>query len=120
MTIKQLRKQQAKRRAEKRRAKAAPKKRLAEWSRNIRDIGECEVCGAKGNLQAHHILPKERYPEFKFELMNGISLCPICHKFGKHSAHRNPLWFILFLKRHASDRYNWAKEHMGTNPLRPL
>lgn len=103
----------AKRKA-KRAAKAAPKNRLVAWSLRVRACGKCAVCDATDHLQAHHILPKERYQEFKFKQINGVVLCPTHHKFGRYSAHRNPLWFTLWLQQHRPKQYAWAVEHLGT------
>ena len=117
MTKRQWKKELAKRRAAKRKVKAAPKKALAAWSQEVRSEGVCCVpgCGATDNLQAHHILPKERYPEFKTHLTNGVVLCPLHHKFGRYSAHRNPLWFVLMLRREYPEIYAWAKANVGSD-----
>lgn len=97
----------------KRAVKAAPRLALQAWSANVRKRGMCEVCGNSENIQAHHILPKERYPEFKLEPLNGIALCPLHHKFGKYSFHRNPLWSMVWLSRNMKYRYKWAVFNMG-------
>jgi 5-methylcytosine-specific restriction endonuclease McrA len=101
------------RRKAKRAAKAVPRNALVAWSREIRCDGECSVCGATEHLQAHHVLPKERYQNLKLDLMNGVALCPTCHKYGKYSAHRNPMWFTLWLRAHRPEQYAWAKLNMG-------
>lgn len=105
--------EQVARRKVKRAAKAAPKNRLARWSKRVRSGGKCDVCGKKENLQAHHVLPKERYPELKFKRINGVCLCPTHHKFGKFSAHRNPIWFAVWLKTQQLEKYLWAIASMG-------
>lgn len=125
----------AKRKA-KQQAKAAPKRSLAEWARQVREraYSTCEICGADGGelrlnpdgtpklskkgkplyvkLDAHHLLEKRYYPHLKADPMNGILLCPKCHSFGKYSAHKNAIWFVLVLKRKHSARYTWAKAHL--------
>lgn len=47
-----------------------------------RDKFTCQKCGDKkgGNLNAHHIKPFADYPELRFEVSNGITLCKTCHK----------------------------------------
>jgi len=128
----------AKRKA-KRVAKAAPKKGLVAWSLAVREAAyhTCEVCGAtaepktnkdgtpklnkKGNpitvqLNAHHLLEKRYYPEHKCNPMNGILLCPKCHSFGKFSAHKNGIWFALWLKKNNTIKYEWVKRNVG-NPV---
>lgn len=90
------------------------KKKLTEWSLAVRDRDTaCVVCGKKEYLNAHHILPKENYKDLMYEEINGISLCPSHHKFGKYSAHKNPIWFSEFLKKNKNNQYTWAIKNMG-------
>lgn len=88
-------------------------KSLAEWSQQVRAVGRCAVCDKMEHLNAHHLLPKERYQEFRTELINGICLCPLCHKWDRYSAHRNPIWFVCWLRKNRRQQYEWCKEHMG-------
>lgn len=104
----------AKRKA-KREAKAAPKNKLAAWSAEVRKDGRCMVCGATEYLNAHHVLPKERYPEYRFEPKNGVCLCPTHHKFGTYSAHRSPIWFALWLRINRPEQYQWCESHLGAD-----
>src|SRR3990167_3454888 len=78
--------------------KIEQRKKLEAWSTQIRLKGICAICEAVISLDAHHLLPKETYPEYKFELMNGICLCKKHHKFGKFSAHKNGMWFAEWLR----------------------
>lgn len=48
-----------------------------------------------------------------FELLNGVTLCPTHHKFGKYSAHKNSIWFAKFLKNNRKNQYDWAMENVG-------
>ena len=95
------------------------RKALAIWSFIVRRYDKCEVCGATGKLDAHHLLPKERYQWWMFAPVNGVCLCKTCHKIGKLSAHRNPLWFALWLKINMPGRYNWAVKHIYDEPKTP-
>lgn len=53
------------------------------WRKAIfeRDNYTCNQCGKRGEkLAAHHKAPVVRFPMYKFELWNGITLCEPCHK----------------------------------------
>ena len=43
------------------------------------DNWTCVLCGAKGNLEAHHISPWATNPEKRYMVSNGVSLCQDCH-----------------------------------------
>jgi hypothetical protein len=60
---------------------------LIEWSAAVkaRDC-KCVECGATTALVAHHVKPKSQYPELKFDLENGVTLCVDCHK-DHHKKH---------------------------------
>lgn len=59
-----------------------------EWKRKVleRDNCTCQKCGTKNDnnnetqIQAHHIKPFAKYPELRYEINNGITLCKNCHK----------------------------------------
>ncbi len=55
-----------------------------QWRTQVfeRDNYTCVWCGNKesGNLNADHIQPFAYYPELRFELSNGRTLCVPCHK----------------------------------------
>ena len=69
----------------------------------------CVLCGETKRLNAHHIIPKE-VDDTRYDVDNGIALCPKHHKFGKYSAHRNGFWFTLWLEEHYPCQYELLKE----------
>lgn len=59
-----------------------------EWRKNVyeRDNYTCQICGARSCagknvfLNADHIKPWALYPELRFDVSNGRTLCLDCHK----------------------------------------
>jgi 5-methylcytosine-specific restriction endonuclease McrA len=70
------------------RKKVFSKDKLANWAKKVkfRDRFECKACGYKGYLHSHHILPKSKYPKYRYNINNGITLCYLCH-LGKNGVH---------------------------------
>ncbi|WP_373561663.1 HNH endonuclease [Bacillus sp. AFS073361] len=59
------------------------------WRKEVyeKDSYTCQHCLDKtgGNLVAHHLYSWNRYPNLRFDVNNGITLCKDCHKdFHKH------------------------------------
>lgn len=80
-----------------------------EWRKSVfnRDLYTCQVCGARnGNgkyirLEAHHIFNWNNYPEMRYDIDNGITLCQKCHNefhslFGKKDNTKEQ--FLKFLE----------------------
>lgn len=57
--------------------------RYREWMKAVknRDGWKCKIANdsCSGRLEAHHILPWKSYPELRYEVNNGISLCCAHH-----------------------------------------
>ena len=54
-----------------------------EWRKEVftRDNYTCQHCKTHGTqLEAHHIKPWALYPNDRFDVNNGITLCVKCHK----------------------------------------
>lgn len=52
-----------------------------EWRKNVyqRDNYKCQYCGSKEKLNAHHLKSWKKYPELRYDINNGITLCEKCH-----------------------------------------
>lgn len=48
-----------------------------EWRENVldRDKRQCVICGSPDQLEVDHIKPRSMYPELKFNMDNGQTLC---------------------------------------------
>ena len=58
-------------------------KQYKEWRLNVfkRDNFSCLGCGqVGGDLEAHHIKSWANYPNLRYIINNGVTLCKVCHK----------------------------------------
>lgn len=53
--------------------------KVKAWKNMILSKGQCEICGSKYNLEAHHIEPWSLCPEKRIDPNNGLCLCHDCH-----------------------------------------
>lgn len=57
--------------------------RMRWWRKHVfeRDDYTCQACGEKGGrLNADHVLPFSSFPDLRFEILNGRTLCEDCHR----------------------------------------
>lgn len=90
-------------------AKLKLTKEDVEWANSVkrRDRG-CVICGEVYRLNAHHLIPRE-IKETKYDIDNGLSLCPKHHMFSRIiSAHNNPLALVLWLRKNRK----WQLEYV--------
>lgn len=79
---------------------------------------KCIVCGETKLPNCHHIVPKEMFSILRYDPINGVVLCPSHHKFGKFSAHKNPLWFVdMLISKMTSEDLNYLKKMMNECPI---
>ena len=83
------------------------RKNYIEWSKLVkeRDDYKCAICEAEGLLHTHHIIPRQN-KMYRFDVDNGITLCPRHHKYSFIiSAHKNPLVFFMWFERNRSTQF---------------
>lgn len=52
-----------------------------EWRKQVyeRDNYSCQKCGTNKDLHAHHIKEFSKYPDLRYEVSNGLTVCRTCH-----------------------------------------
>lgn len=97
------------------------KKKFNEWTVAVkeRDGWQCQLCGKKNRelnekgtptvLNAHHIIARDNkeFPDLRFEVENGITLCAGCHRFSKRGPHHGTIIFSEWLRRNFPQRYEF-------------
>ena len=84
------------------------------WSAVVhaRSNDRCEVCGAEGKNDAHHVQPRQICSGLRFDPRNGVCLCPSHHKYGHRSAHKGMLWFVDWFKNNRPGDYAVVMENL--------
>ena len=82
-----------------------------EWANKVkeRDSYKCVICGNTIKPNAHHIIPREVHLS-KFDVNNGLTLCPKHHFFSRDiSAHNHPLALFMWLEKNRPEQLNYIK-----------
>ena len=57
------------------------KTKIKLWADKAKEITPfCEWCYSEDNLEAHHIMPKAKFPRYAYDLDNARVMCYQCHK----------------------------------------
>ena len=97
------------------------------WSIAVRERAnnQCEICGRKrgdmgpkgkpiNKIDAHHFISRNiKDFALKYDIMNGVAVCPFCHKFGVPSFHRDPITTITWLIKNSPERYHYVLENLS-------
>ncbi len=90
--------------------------RLAREACFQRDDYTCRCCQQRGGkLNAHHVWPFQRFPQWKYEIWNLVTLCKVCHdKFhnaagGAVHVAIGPFFYKVPGVREAAARYEVQK-----------
>lgn len=69
------------------------------WRKSVyeRDGFKCRVCDSKDNIEAHHIKMWAKYPERRFIVGNGITLCQRHHKMTQGYEEQYEVMFYRLL-----------------------
>jgi hypothetical protein len=88
------------------------------WSEKIRERSgfKCEYCGKDlkdvYKLDSHHFVSRKMLGNpLKFDIRNGVSADPNCHKFSINSFHRNPIRTMKWLMDKDPERYQYLYDH---------
>ena len=99
---------------------------LKKWGKEVqeRDDYQCNCCGKEKttpySMNAHHIVPKEYFPELAHDLSNGITLCSSCHRGLHYDIERLTLAGIKLNAEGFREHYNiYMSNHSFLRPFIP-
>lgn len=96
--------------------------KLQKWKAEVRNYwnNQCAYCGKKDgfknikgrriSLQCHHLISKSLGSIFKYDVRNGILLCPGCHTFKITSFHKNPVMSIHWFENRNPEIFAYLME----------
>ena len=71
----------------------------------IRDGHKCIICGHLENLNSHHLVSRRVF-NYRWNVGNGITICPLHHEFGiEFSAHTAPWALEAWMKENRQEQY---------------
>jgi len=73
----------------------------------IKRDGKCVICGETKHLNAHHIDHATYFPEKRFDIDNGVTLCHNCHSHFHNDFKRS--------YRQKCTKYDWLNFQVLTN-----
>lgn len=85
-----------------------------EWRESVfkRDDYTCKHCGARSSagaiieLHPHHIKPYALFPDLRFDVSNGITLCKKCHKQEHKEGESFKIYGNIRCQKRFSTRYS--------------
>ena len=73
---------------------------------------KCAVCGARDNLNSHHLIKRGNCQAHIYTLRNGMCLCSRHHEFDSLvSAHGDSGGFVEWLQEQHPAIWQWMREH---------
>ena len=66
--------------------------KMLKWREDVlkRDKRRCKRCNTLKKPQAHHVRSFAEYPDKRFDIDNGVTLCKSCHKLFHKTYGNNP------------------------------
>ena len=87
------------------------------WSKIIRKDGFCAIHGRNctEGLNSHHLLEKGAFPQFRYELNNGICICTGIHSYhpelSPHYSSHSRKGFWDWMKENRLEQWEWWDEN---------